>query len=73
VRTTLDLPDDIHELARQVAHDSGRSLSEVVSELIRLGLRRQRPEPARSVRGIPMTSVGRPVTAEDVRALDDDG
>ena len=38
MRTTIDLPDDLHQLARQIAHESGRSMSEVVAELIRLGL-----------------------------------
>lgn len=38
MRTTIDLPDDLHQLARQIADESSRSMSEVVAELIRLGL-----------------------------------
>lgn len=72
MRTTVDLPDDLHELARQLAHDSGRSMSEVVAELIRRGLARPTVAPAQSRRGMPTVSVGRPITAEDVRALDDE-
>jgi predicted transcriptional regulator len=71
MRTTIDLPDELHELARQLAHDSNRSMSEVVAELIRLGLRSSRSELGASRRGVPLVSVGRVVTAEDVRSLDD--
>jgi predicted transcriptional regulator len=72
MRTTIDLPADLHELARQLAHETNRSMSEVITELIRLGL--HRPEPvAIGPHGLPQLAVGRPVTAEDVRSLDDDG
>jgi predicted transcriptional regulator len=73
VRTTIDLPDDLHELARELAHQGGRSMSEVIAELIRLGLRRAPGELARSTRGMPQVSLGRSVTAEDVRSLDEEG
>ena len=75
MRTTIDLPDDLHQLARQIAHESDRSMSEVVTELIRLGLQ---PNAARTVapvtgpRGLPTVQLGRPVTSADVRSLDDD-
>jgi predicted transcriptional regulator len=72
MRTTIDLPDDLHALARQLAHEGNRSMSDVVAELIRRGLRSTSQEPALSRRGMPQVSVGRPVTAEDVRSLDDD-
>lgn len=72
MRTTIELPDDLHQLARQLAHDSGRSMSEVVAELIRRGLARPTAAPAQSRHGLPTVSVGRPITAEDVRALDDE-
>jgi len=72
MRTTIDLPDDIHALARQLAHDSNRSMSEVVTELIRLGVNREQPATPRTRRGMPVVSVGRVVTAEDVRSLDDE-
>lgn len=73
MRTTIDLPDDLHELARQLAHDENRSVSEVISDLIRLGVRRPPAEVATTGRGLPQISVDRPITAEDVRSLDDDG
>lgn len=72
MRTTIDLPDDLHELARQLAHEGNRSMSDVVAELIRLGLRQSRAEPSAAVRGLPVVAVGRLVTADDVRSLDDE-
>lgn len=72
MRTTIDLPDDIHELARQLAHDTNRSISDVVADLIRLGLRSDRSDVSTSRRGMPLVSIGRPVTANDVRSLEDD-
>ena len=73
MRTTIDLPEDLHDLARQLAHEGNRSMSDVIAELIRMGLRREPEKPQQSgPRGMPLLSVGRPVTAEDVRSLDDD-
>ena len=73
MRTTIDLPDDLHELARQLAHQGKRSMSDVIADLIRLGLRRGAGDLLTSRRGMPQVSVGRPVTDEDVRSLDDEG
>lgn len=73
MRTTIDLPPDLHELARQLAHDGRRSLSDVIADLIRLGLARESAAIATTSRGLPQVSVGRTVTAEDVRSLDDEG
>jgi hypothetical protein len=72
MRTTIDLPDDLHALARQLAHDGNRSMSDVVAELMRVGLHQEVPAPGTSRRGMPVVSVGRSVTAEDVRTLDDE-
>jgi hypothetical protein len=72
MRTTVDLPDDLHELARQLAHEGNRSMSEVVAELMRLGLRQGRAPVPTSPRGLPVVSVGRPVTSDDIRSLDDE-
>ena len=73
MRTTIDLPADIHELARQLAHDRRRSMSDVIAELIRLGLAQDKQPLVRSKRGMPQVSVGRSITADDVRSLDDEG
>jgi hypothetical protein len=39
VRTTLNLDDDVARAAKSLARASGRGLGEVVSELMRRGLR----------------------------------
>lgn len=75
MRTTLDLPDDLLERARAIAGDTGRSLGSVVADLMRKGLA---PGPAAptsvSARtGLPLVSVGRVVTSDVARALEDDG
>ena len=76
MRTTIDLPDDLHQQAKAIARDTERSLSETVAALVRRGLERDH---AREVRispttGLPLISVGRVVTCEsdDVRAANDD-
>jgi hypothetical protein len=73
MRTTIDLPDDLHDLARQLAHENNQSMSEVVVALARAGLRSSTPSKVTtSKRGLPVVRVGRPITAEDVRSLDDE-
>jgi hypothetical protein len=42
MRTTIDLPADLHHLARQLAHDNNQSMSDVVVALARAGLHRER-------------------------------
>ncbi len=74
VRTTIDLPNDLHKQAQAIARDTQRTLSETVADLMRRGLS------AGSVAaistdprtGLPLVSVGTVVTSEDVRALEDD-
>ena len=72
MRTTIDLPNDLHDLARQLAHEGNRSMSDVIAALIRLGLGQGTSELSSSRRGMPQLSVGHPVTTEDVRSMDDD-
>ena len=76
MRTTIDLPEDLHRIATSIARDTGRTLSETVAELLRRGLGTdgstvRRYTSPRS--GLPVVHLGRgPVTVDDVRALDDD-
>lgn len=74
VRTTIDLPDDLHRIATAIARDSARSLSETVAELIRRGLGSPTdPEIRRDpLTGLPTLRLGRPITTEEVRSLEDD-
>ena len=75
MRTTIDLPADLHEAARSLARDRGTTLSEAVAALVRRGLGQTGTiEYGRSDRtGLPTARVGRVVTFDDVRSLEDDG
>ncbi len=75
MRTTVDLPDDLHAVATAIARDAGTSLTEVVTRLLRAGLGTEGPV---SVSISPRTGLkvgvfGRVMTSEDVRSLDDEG
>lgn len=75
MRTTVDLPEDLHQTVLSIARDSGRSLSQTVSALVSMAL-----EPGAvaddisvdPVTGFPVVYVGHPVTTEMVMAADDD-
>ncbi len=74
VRTTIDLPDDLHKQALAIARDTHRTLSETVADLIRRGLGAGSTA-AISIdprTGLPLVSVGTVVTSEDVRSLEDE-
>jgi len=75
MRTTIDLPDDLHRQASSIARDTSRTLSETVADLLRRALEpgQASAEISRSTRtGLPVVHLGRVITTEDVRALDDD-
>jgi hypothetical protein len=74
MRTTIDLPDDLHRQAMSIARDTSRSLSETVADLVRRGLG-QGPggQVTRSqVTGLPVVRLGATITTDDVRELEDD-
>jgi Arc/MetJ family transcription regulator len=74
VRTTIDLPDDLHRHALSIARDTHRTLSETVAELMRRGLGEGRPSPASlsDKTGLPVVTLGKVITTDDVRSLEDD-
>ncbi len=80
MRTTIDLPEDLHQIALALARDTGRSLSQAVALLMRRGLA-EHPRVAESAAayvidaatGLPRVQSSRPVTSEDVRATEDEG
>ena len=74
MRTTIDLPDDLHRQAMSIARDTSRTLSEIVAELMRRGLGQDRTsQPSRSSRtGLPVVSLGKVITTDDVRSLEDE-
>ena len=84
MRTTLDIPDDLHRIATSLARHNKRSLGQIVAELMRRGLEAPSAmtrvaEPAAFYRidsetGLPViVGATRPMTDEDVKALDDEG
>lgn len=73
MRTTIDLPGDLHTAAKGIARDQGITLSEAVVMLIRRGMGEPGSVTVGKSRrtGLPLARVGRIVTVDDVRALDD--
>lgn len=75
MRTTVDLPPGVRRRAEQIAREQGSSLSAVVADLALRGLA-QLDAPvsvgtdART--GMPVLSLGRPVTSAEVAAALDD-
>jgi hypothetical protein len=74
VRTTIDLPEDLHKQALSIARDTDRTLSETVAELMRRGLGAGGTSAvSKDPRtGLPLVSIGTVVTSEDVRSLGDE-
>jgi predicted transcriptional regulator len=80
MRTTIDLPDDLHCIVSSLAVHTRRSLSLTAVELIRRGLASAAPTAAShepimvtsATTGLPVIRLPRVVTPEDVKALEDD-
>lgn len=75
MRTTVDLPSDLHAAAKSLARDRGQSLSQTIADLIRSSLRIG-PEAGTISRDprtdLPLVRLGHVVTSDDVRALEDE-
>jgi hypothetical protein len=73
MRTTVNLPDDIHGVISAFAEARGISLGEAVAELVRKGLR---PEPQRPFdEGFPCFAVpegSAPITLAQTLAAEDE-
>ncbi len=72
MRTTLNLPDDIHEVISSFAEAKGLSLGEAAAELIRKGLR---PAAVREEGVFPCFSVpegAEPITLAHTLAAEDE-
>ncbi len=75
MRTTVDLPPDLHALARELAHQQKKTMSQVITDCVRsaLGIApEEAPRVETTPSGWPIVKLGRPVTAEDVRSLEDE-
>jgi hypothetical protein len=73
MRTTLDISDEAYYIAKAIARDQNRSLGRVVGDLILQSARGSRSASIQmSDYGFPTFRCTRPVTTEDVKALDDE-
>ena len=84
MRTTIDLPTDLHHAVSLIATHSRQSMNQTLVELIRRGLAQapQAPQPVNTAArtgpridaatGLPLMHSARPVSVEDVRALEDE-
>ena len=81
MRTTIELPDDLHRIASSLARHNKRSLGQVVAELMRRGLEVPANRVAESQAvyriddetGLPVVvGASRVMTDDDVRSLEDE-
>ena len=74
MRTTIELPEDLRREVELLASETARSLDETVADLIRRGLAKGETAriTTRERTGLPLVHLGRVVTSEDVRSLEDD-
>ena len=74
MRTTIDLPPELHALTTALARSSRRTLSETVSSLLREALHEPGEAELRRdpVTGLLVLHTGRRLTSEDVADLLDD-
>lgn len=75
MRTTVDLAPAVHRRALELAEQQHRSLSSVVVDLTLRGLAQLDAPVALSMDkrfGLPVLSIGRTITSEDVAAVLDD-
>ena len=80
MRTTLDLPEDLHHVLTSLALNTRKSLSQTAVELMQRGLaspldtagQRSAATVSRAT-GLPLVRFARTLTPEDVKALDDEG
>ena len=73
MRTTLDISDEAYYIAKAIARDRNRSLGRVVGDLILQSAKgSDNASITMSDYGFPTFRCTRPVTSEDVKALDDE-
>lgn len=79
MRTTLDIPDREHALFTSLARQEGTSFSRLVIDLALRGLKAPKAVAETSAKytidqktGLPVFRSGRPITIDDVKALEDD-
>jgi hypothetical protein len=73
VRTTVDIPDDVYQVARSVAQSKGLSIGEAVAQLVRRGL--NLPGTINDIMAFPSFGVpcdAEPITLEQVLRAEDE-
>ena len=73
MRTTIDLKPDLHRIALAIARDQRKTLSETINELLAQALTPREPTTVTTspTTGLPTVRLGRVITIDDVRELDD--
>ncbi len=78
MRTTIDLPEDLHRIVSSLANHSSSSMSQMAVDLMRRGLALPGKAGAATVittnpvTGLPLIHSRRTITPEDVKALEDE-
>lgn len=74
MRTTISLPDELHSVLLSLSRDTGQTMSRTVEGLVRRGLTggASRSLSRSAKTGLLRIDLGRRITMEDVRALDDE-
>lgn len=81
MRTTIDLPEDLHAIATSLARHNRRSLGQIVAELMRRGLEapqinrvaeEKAPYAIDPLTGLYVVHGTRVITDEEVKALEDE-
>jgi hypothetical protein len=71
VRTTIDLPEELHRVMAELARDRGTTLSRTVADMLELALGTRDVQVERSeATGLPVIRLGRPLTSDDLRSLE---
>ena len=74
MRTTIELPADLHQLTSALARSRRQTLSQTIADVLRQALL-SGEEPALTrdtTTGLTVVSIGRPITDDDVAVLADD-
>ena len=75
MRTTIDLPPELHRQAKAIANDRSWTLSEAVAWLMRRGLGEELSKPEigwDDLTGLPTVRIGRVITSEEVKRFIDE-
>ena len=75
MRTTVNLPDDLHSRIASLAKDTNKTLSEALVDLVRRGLGQPAPKLAVAVdneTGLPQVELGDIVTTDEVQSAMDE-